>query len=110
MGLACDEGFEKIRARIASVNPEDRKVKAVFKFQIIQDGEVVKTMMLDLVELTLYEGDVEAECTIKIEDQLLADILDKRTDALDALKNNLIEVDGNLELLAVLREQIAFLE
>lgn len=110
MGLACEEGFNKIRERLATVTESERKVVAVFKFQIMQEGEVIKTMILDLVNLQLYEGDDDAECTIKLDDQLLADILEKRVEALDALRENLIEIEGNVELLAVLKDQIAFLK
>lgn len=109
MGLACEEGFNKIRARVETVDPSERKVMAVFKFQITQNGEIVKTMILDLVKLSLYEGDDEAECIMKIDDQILADILEKRTDAGEALKAGLIEVEGKTELLLVLKEQIAHL-
>ena len=110
MGLACEEGFKKIRARIESVDPNDRKVVAVSKFNIKQDGAIVKTMILDLVNLKLYEGDDEAECTIDIDDQLLADIIEKRKDAMEALNADLIEVTGNLELLYVLKDQISSLK
>jgi ubiquinone biosynthesis protein UbiJ len=110
MGLISEEGFAKIRARIESVDPNDRKVVAVFKFKIRQDGEIVKTMILDLVNLKLYEGDDDAECTITIDDQLLADIIEKKTDAMEALNKDLIEVEGNLELLYVLKDQISSLK
>lgn len=62
---------------------------------------------MDLVKVSLYEGDDDAECTITLDDQLLADIVDKKTDAMEALNKDLIEVDGNLELLYVLKDQIS---
>lgn len=107
MGLVCEESFKKIQARLDSVDPNNRKVVAIFKFKIRQDGEVVKTMMLDLVNVKLYEGDDEAECTITLDDQLLADIVDKKIEAMEALNKDLIEVEGNLELLYVLKDQIS---
>lgn len=45
MGLVCEEGFAKIRARLETVDPSNRKVVAVFKLRIKQNDEVVKTMM-----------------------------------------------------------------
>lgn len=107
MGLVCEEFFDKVQARLDKVDPNNRKVVAVFKIKIKQNDEVVKTMMLDLVAVKFYEGDVEAECTIALDDQLLADIITRKTSAMDALNKDLIEVDGNLELLHVLKEQIS---
>lgn len=107
MGLVCEEGFAKIRARLETVDPNNRKVVAVFKLRIKQNDEVVKIMMLDLVNVKLYEGDDEAECTITLDDQLLADIINKTTDAMEALNKDLIDVEGNLELLYVLKDQIS---
>ena len=110
MGLASDEAFNIVRARMAAVDAKDRKVQAVLKFHITQGGAVVKTMMLDLVNSKLYEGDDAAECTVKIDDQVLADILAMKTDPKEALQKGLCEVEGNKELLTVLKEQIALLK
>lgn len=110
MGLLSDEGFDKVRVRLETVDPNDRKVVAIFKFKIKQGDAVVKTVMLDLRAVKLYEGDDDAECTITIDDQLLADILNKKQDAMEALNKDLIEVDGNLELLYVLKDQISSLK
>lgn len=107
MGLACDEAFNKVRARMAKV--ENKKVQAVLKFRITQGGAVVKTMMLDLVNSKLYEGDDAAECTVKIDDQILADILAMRQDPKEALAKGLCEVEGNQSLLTILKEQVALL-
>lgn len=106
MGLVCEEVFPKIQARLDKVDPNNRKVVAVFKLRIKQNDEVVKVMMLDLVSVKFYEGDDEAECTITLDDQLLADIVNKKADALEALNKDLIEADGNLELLYVLKDQL----
>lgn len=106
MGLVCEEVFPKIQARLDKVDPNNRKVVAVFKLRIKQNDEVVKVMMLDLVSVKFYEGDDAAECTITLDDQLLADIVNKKADALEALNKDLIEADGNLELLYVLKDQL----
>lgn len=107
MTLRSDEAFEKIKARLADVDPNNRKVVHVFKFKITKDGVVVKTMMLDLVKVLVYEGDDEAECTITIDDELIADIVAKKVDAMTALNEDRVEVEGNLELLYVLKDQLS---
>jgi hypothetical protein len=107
MGLVCEEVFSKIQARLDKIDPNNRKVVAVFKIKIKQNDEVVKVMMLDLVAVKFYEGDDAAECTIALDDQLLADIVNRKVDAMDALNKDLIDADGNLELLHVLKEQIS---
>lgn len=105
MGL--EDTFKKIQARLDKIDPNNRKVVAVFKFRIKQNGAIVKVMMLDLVKVKFYEGDESAECTITLDAQLLADIIDRKIDARDASNKDLVEVDGNLELLHVLKEQIS---
>jgi putative sterol carrier protein len=107
MSLRSDEAFKKIEARLATVDPNNRKVVHVFKFKIKKDGAVVKTMMLDLVNVKVYEGDDAAECTIIIDDDLLADIVAKKIDAMQALNEDRVEVEGNLELLYVLKDQLS---
>ncbi|KAG5678458.1 hypothetical protein PVAND_008130 [Polypedilum vanderplanki] len=107
MTLRSDEAFKKIEARLLTVDPNNRKVVHVFKFKVKKDGAVVKTVMLDLVKVKLYEGDDAAECTIILDDELLADIVEKKIDAMKALNEDKIEVEGNLELLYVLKDQLS---
>jgi putative sterol carrier protein len=58
----------------------------------------------------LYEGDDEADCTITVDDQLLSEIIERKTDAIEALEKGLLKVEGNGELLKALKEQIAALQ
>ncbi|KAL7049285.1 hypothetical protein ACKWTF_003651 [Chironomus riparius] len=103
------EVFAKIQAVLDTVDPNkpDRKVVHVFKIKITQNGEVVKTMMLDLVKIKFYEGDDEAECTLVLDDALLNDIVFKRTDGMEELKDGRLVVEGNVELLMKLKEALS---
>lgn len=107
MGLICEEGLSKVRAYLETLDPENRQVVAIFKIKIKQDGEIVKSVILDLVKVELYEADDYADCIITLNDGVLADILSRKLDALEALQQDLIEVEGDLNLLKVLKEQIS---
>lgn len=100
------EAFEKIIAKLQAIDTSNKDLAHVFKIRITQDGEVVKTMILDSIELRFYEGDVDAECTITIDDDLLADIVAKKISAMDAFKEERIAAEGNLELLILLNDQL----
>ena len=108
MGLISEaEAFPKIQARLDKVDPNNQKVVHVFKLKITQNGEVVKTMMLDLVKIKFYEGDEAAECTMVLDDVLLNDIVFRRTDGLEELKDGRLVVEGDVELLMKLKEALA---
>lgn len=108
MGLISEaEAFPKIQARLDKVDPKNQKVVHVFKLKIKQNGEIVKTMMLDLVKIKFYEGDEEAECTLVLDDVLLNDIVFKRTDGMEELKDGRLVVEGNLDLLMKLKEALS---
>ncbi|CAG9800311.1 unnamed protein product [Chironomus riparius] len=108
MGLISEaEAFPKIQARLDKVDPNNQKVVHVFKLKIQQNGAIVKTMMLDLVKIKFYEGDEEAECTLVLDDALLNDIVFKRTDGMEELKDGRLVVEGNVELLMKLKEALS---
>jgi len=110
MGLISEEeAFPKIQARLDKVDPNqaDRKVVHVFKLKIKQNGEIVKIMMLDLVKLKFYEGDEAAECTLVLDDVLLNDIVFRRTDGLEELKDGRLVVEGDVDLLMKLKESLS---
>jgi putative sterol carrier protein len=106
MGLVSEELFGRIEARLANIDPNNRTVVHVFKINLKQDGAIVKTMMLDLVNVKWYEGNDSAETTITLDDQLFADIINKKVEAMTALNQDLIAVEGNLELLLPLGEAL----
>lgn len=100
------EAFETIRAKLEAIDTSNKDLAHIFKIRITNGGEVVKIMMLDSVNIKFYEGDDEAECTITLEDDLLADIVAKKVSAIEALKEEKIAADGNLELLILLNDQL----
>lgn len=100
------EAFDKIKAKLAALDSSNKDLAHVFKMKITKDGKVVKIMMLDAVTLKFYEGDVDAECTITLDDDLLADIVAKKCSAIEALKEGNILAEGDLSLLVVLNDQL----
>ena len=100
------EAFETIREKLQAIDTSNKDLAHIFKIRITNGGEVVRIMMLDSVNLKFYEGDEDAECTITLEDDLLADIVAKKTSAVEALKEELIAAEGNLELLVILNDQL----
>lgn len=108
MTLTLTEVFKKIEERLTKVDPNDRKVKHIFKI-ILTDatGKVVKTWILDLVDVKLYEGDIEAEVTLKMVDKTLIDIISGVLNSTKALNEDMIEIEGNYELVLALKPYIA---
>ncbi|XP_070497489.1 uncharacterized protein [Chironomus tepperi] len=100
------EAFDTIREKLQAIDTSNKDLAHIFKIRITNGGEIVKVMMLDAVNIKFYEGDDDAECTITLEDDLLADIVAKKTSAVDALKEEKISADGNLELLIILNDQL----
>lgn len=100
-----DEVFKKIEARLAKIDPNDRKVLHVFKFVITDDsGAVLKTWILDLVQVKLYESETDsAEITLKMKDSTMVDICSGKLDSMEAMNADLIDIEGNMELVFVLK-------
>jgi SCP-2 sterol transfer family len=96
--------FAKIEARLAKIDPADRKVLHVYKFVFTDDsGAVVKTWILDLKAVKLYEGTTDGEITLKMNQSTMISICTGALDSTAALNQDLIDVDGNLELLQLLK-------
>lgn len=51
MALKSDAIFEKIKARLATIDPNNRQVLHVYKFQIKQGGKDVKSWSKFLINL-----------------------------------------------------------
>jgi len=100
------EAFEGILAKLQAIDTSNKDLAHIFKIRITQGGEVVKIMMLDSINIKFYEGDEDAECTITLDDELLADIVAKKISAVEALKEERIGAEGNLELLVILNDQL----
>lgn len=102
--------FKKIEGRLAKIDPAERKVLHTYKFVFTDDaGAVVKTWILDLKDVKLYEGTVETEITLKMNQSTMIKICTGELDSTAALNQDLIDADGNLELLYLLKPFIGSL-
>lgn len=102
--------FKKIEGRLAKIDPADRKVLHTYKFVFTDDaGAVVKTWILDLKEVKLYESNIEAEITLKMNQSTMIAICTGALDSTTALNQDLVDVEGNLELLYLLKPFIGSL-
>lgn len=103
------EVFAKIQAVLDTVDPNkpDRKVVHVFKIKITQNGNVVKTMMLDLVKIKFYEGDEAAECTLTMDDVTLADICLNKIETKGLVESGRVQVEGSIDLAKQLGEALS---
>lgn len=96
--------FAKIQARLAKIDPADRKVLHTYKFILTDDaGVVLKTWILDLKVVKIYEGTDDAEITLKMNQSTIISIVTGALDSTAALNQDLIDVEGNLELLYLLK-------
>jgi putative sterol carrier protein len=110
MTLTLSDVFKKIEDRLAKVDPNDRKVKHIFKLILTEGtktGPTKVTWMLDLVNVKLYEGDVEAEITLKMADTTMIDIMTGTLDSTKALNEDMIDIEGNYELVLALKPYIS---
>lgn len=106
-----DEIFKRIQGRLDKIDPANRTILNVFKFVLTDDsGAVVKSWILDLKNVKLYESATdEGECTLKLKEATMVAICSGQLDSTKALNDDLIEVDGNLELLQLLKPFISTL-
>jgi putative sterol carrier protein len=72
-------------------------------------GSIVVTWILDLKAVKLYEGTVDAEITLKMNQSTMIAICTGALDSTAALNQDLIDVEGNLELLYLLKPFIGTL-
>lgn len=109
--VASDEIFKKIEARLAKIDPNNRQVLHVFRFIITDDsGKTLKTWILDLKQVKLYESNTEeGEVTLKLSDKTMVDVATGKIDSIKALNDDLIDVEGNLELVFLLKPFISTL-
>ncbi len=54
--------------------------------------------VLDLKAVKLYKGDIDAECTVTLDDEVMLDLASGKLSAKDALEQDKVDVDGNLEI------------
>lgn len=100
--------FKKIEDRLAKIDKSDRKVLHTYKFILTDDsGAVEKTWILDLKDVKIYEGTTETEITLKMNKSTIISIVTGQLDSTAALNQDLIDVEGNLELLYLLKPYIS---
>lgn len=104
--VKSEEFFEKLEARLAAIDPNNRKILHVYKFIITDEtGKVLKSWILDLIQVKVYESTTdEAEVTLTLNDSILDDITTKKIVLAKALEDGLAKVEGNGELLTLLKE------
>lgn len=106
-----DEVFKRIATRLEKIDPANRTLLHVYRFIMTDDaGATLKTWILDLKAVKLYESTTEeGECTLKMKDSTMVSICTGQIQAIRALNDDLIDVEGNLELLHLLEPFIASL-
>lgn len=106
----ADEIFKKIEARLLKIDASERKVEHVFKFIITDDsGATLKTWLLDLKQVKVYEATSDAEVTLKMKEATMISICTGQIESSKAMADGLIDVEGNLELIYLLRPFISTL-
>ena len=96
------EAFENIRAKLQAIDTSNKDLAHIFKIRITQGGEVVKIMMLDLIKIKFYEGNDDAECTMTIPDDLLADVVLNKAETTGLITSGKVTVEGDVELAKLL--------
>lgn len=110
MSLKSDEVFAKIAKRLENIDPANRQVEHVYKFRITQGGKVVKNWVMDLKNVKLVESDDAAEATLTMEDEIMFAIGTGALPAKEAMAQDKMEVDGQVELIFLLEPFIASLK
>lgn len=66
-----------------------------------------KISVLDLKECKLFKGDLDAECTVTLSDDVMLEIGSGKLSAKEALEQDKVDVDGNLEIVKELTPYIS---
>lgn len=104
--MKCDAVIDKIKARVAAVDPNNRKVVGVFQLNI-KAADGVHAWVVDLKDLKVYEGTVGNACaTIAISDEDFIAVGSKQISVADAQAQGKAEITGDKALAAQLFEQI----
>ncbi|XP_055698513.1 sterol carrier protein 2-like [Phlebotomus papatasi] len=103
MSFKSDAIIEKIKVRLTKIDPNNRQVEHVYKFNITVGGKVAKTWVLDLKNVKVFEGDSpDVECSVTVSDEDFFAMGSGTLSTKDALAQDKIDVDGNLELVGKL--------
>lgn len=96
-----DEIVQKIRARIAGIDPNSpRKVTGVFQLSINSDDGSKKAITLDLNKLEVLEGNVHdsPDVSVDFDSDTLVQLTKKELSFCDAVKSGKVTLTGDLEL------------
>ncbi|XP_058115774.1 peroxisomal multifunctional enzyme type 2-like [Anopheles ziemanni] len=110
MTLKSDAVFERIAKRLETIDPNNRQVQQIYKFRIQQNGTVVKSWVLDLKAVKLTESDGPAEATLTMEDDIMFALGTGAMPAKEALAQDKLDVEGQVELIFLLEPFIASLK
>lgn len=96
-----EEIVEKIRARIASVDPNGpRKVTGVFQLNIKSDDGSTRPITLDLNKLEVVDGNVHdsPDVSVDFDTETLAQVAKNEISFKDAIESGKVLLQGNAEL------------
>ncbi|XP_052866404.1 non-specific lipid-transfer protein-like 1 [Anopheles cruzii] len=110
MTLKSDAVFQRIAKRMETIDPNNRQVQQIYKFHIQQGGKTVKTWVLDLKACKLTEGEGTAEATLTLDDEIMFALGTGAMPAKEALAQDKLDVEGQVELIFLLEPFIASLK
>ena len=101
--MTVQDVINDMKTRI-SEDPAKTKeeIDGIFKFVVNGDGG--GTWIVDCREVSVTEGDGEAECTITIDADNFVAIADGSMDAMQAFMTGMIELDGDMGLAMKLQQ------
>lgn len=99
--MKCDAVINKIKERVAAVDPNNRKVVGVFQLKI-KAADGVHDWVVDLKDLKVYEGTAAADGTIAISDEDFIAVGSKQISVADANAQGKAEITGDKALIAQL--------
>lgn len=100
-----DEVVEKIRARLAGIDPDGpRKVKGVFQMNI-NTADGVRNIIVDTNKLEVADGIAESpDVVLDADEDTVVQLSNKETTLTESEETGKATVSGNLELIAKLVE------
>lgn len=100
-----DEIVEKIRARVAAVDPNGpRKMVGVIQVDI-QSGDGVKHLTIDLKNLEVQENAADAaDITLETDEETFVSVAQREISLNDALESGSAKLSGDANLAAALEE------
>ncbi|XP_031622715.1 uncharacterized protein LOC116340382 [Contarinia nasturtii] len=105
-----DEIVEKIRARIASVDPDGpRKVTGVFQLNIKNEDGSARVVTLDLNKLEVLDGDVSdaPDVSVDFDGPALVQVATNELSFEEAVQSGKAMVTGDIELAKTLGDVVS---